>query len=259
MRSTAGRFQDIAAALNLSKGTVSRALSGRGDIAQQTRSRVLEVAGSLNYAPRRRRSRGGAASTVSLDRVGLVLGNPCVDLNGVPDPSYVGFHVLTNLERVANDAGVGLMVSFVDASSPALRLDHLRVLRTRDNDAAILVYPFPDAIVERLASVMPVVSLEVLYPNSPEVDVIGPTHALDAMRAVDHLHRLGHRRIAYVGDELATGHRVTQGLRHAGYVSGLARLGMPYRVATDVSTLATVERSKRTIYRRRSPRWLPTG
>ncbi len=237
MQPVVGRIQDIADALCLSKGTVSRVLNGRGEIAQQTRSRVLEVAQQLNYAPRRRRTR--QRNTVpSLDRVAFVCGNRCVDENGVPDPSYVGFHVLTHLEQAASEQSVGLMVSFIDAKNPDLRLEHLRVLRTNDIDAAILVYPFPEAIVERLASVMPVVSLEVIYPNAA-VDVIGPSHALDAMRAVEYLHSLGHRRIAYVGDELSTGHRLTQGLRHAGFVSGLARCGLQYRAEDVVNVVGT--------------------
>jgi LacI family transcriptional regulator len=72
-----------------------------------------------------------------------------------------------------------------------------------------------------------VVSIEHVYPSA-SIDTVGPAHAMDAMSAVEHLHRLGHRRIGYVGDEDAQGHKLTTGLRHAGYVSGLNRCNIPY-------------------------------
>lgn len=218
-----GTVKEIAQALNLSSGTVSRVLNGRGDLAQETRSRVFELAAELNYAPRRK----APLPTNSLTRVALCLGNPCVDKDGALDPSYFGFHVLNRLQQVAADAGIGVLVSFVDATVPNLRIDHLPALQPGEAQGIILVYPFPEAVVRRLTMLAPVISLEHIYPGLP-VDVVGPTHAQDAMSAVEQLHLLGHRRIAYVGDDGATGHKLTQGLRHAGFVAGLNRCGLPY-------------------------------
>src|SRR5207249_4219478 len=44
-------IRDLARHLNISIGTVSRALNGRADVNAETRRRVLEAARSLNYAP----------------------------------------------------------------------------------------------------------------------------------------------------------------------------------------------------------------
>src|SRR5262249_23608678 len=44
-------IRDLARHLNVSIGTVSRALNGRRDVSEETRQRVLEAARTLNYAP----------------------------------------------------------------------------------------------------------------------------------------------------------------------------------------------------------------
>src|SRR6184192_3578787 len=44
-------IRDLARHLNISIGTVSRALNGRADVNAETRRRVLEAARILNYAP----------------------------------------------------------------------------------------------------------------------------------------------------------------------------------------------------------------
>jgi LacI family transcriptional regulator len=224
-----GTIKDIAKALNLSAGTVSRALSGRGEIAQQTREQVAELAATMEYLPRRN---GKGRQMNHVTRVGVCVGNRCVNADGTPDPTYVGLSFLIGLERVATAGNIGVMAGFIDASAPGQRFDQLPVLQRGETQGLILVYPFPEQIVRQLAAQVPTVSIEHVYPSAP-LDTVGPAHSLDAMSAVEYLHGLGHRRIGYVSDEDAVGHKLTIGLRHAGFVSGLARSGMAYR-AEDV-------------------------
>ncbi len=235
MTNPSGTLRAIGQALSVSDGTVSRALSGRGQLAQETRDRIVELAAEMNYTPRRRVGKG-ASSGVS--RVAVCVGNPCVDAEGRLDPSYVGLHFVAQLERAASAAGIGVMVAFVDAMADDQRVDRLPMLQPGETQGVVLVYPFPEPVVRQLAARVPVVSIEHVYPSAP-VDVIGPTHALDAMSAVEHLHRLGHRRIGFVSDEDARGHHLTLGLRHAGFVSGLARCGLDYRPDDVVNVFAS--------------------
>ena len=44
-------IRDLARHLNISIGTVSRALNGRADVNAETRQRVLAAAAKLNYVP----------------------------------------------------------------------------------------------------------------------------------------------------------------------------------------------------------------
>jgi len=220
-------LQEIAERLNISAGTVSRALSGRGEIAQATREKVAKIAAQLNYNPPKRVKRPAAVA----QRFGVCVGNLCAT-GGLPDPSYVGLQYLVELERAASHLGVGLMVGFVDAMADGQRFDQVPVLQAGETNGLVLVYPFPEPIVQQLAARGPVVSLEHVYPSA-SLDTVGPAHSIDAMSAVQHLYDLGHRRIAYVCDDEAKGHRLTMGLRHAGYMSGLRRCGLTYH-ADDV-------------------------
>jgi DNA-binding LacI/PurR family transcriptional regulator len=238
MARTGGTLRTIAQALNLSDGTVSRALSGRGEIAQETRDKVVELAAELNYLPRRRT----AKRITSLARVAVCMGNRCQAADGQPDLNCVGLSILPKLEGVASVSQLGMMVAFVDSMDKDQRVDRLPMFQPGETQGIILVYPFPEATVRHLSTLAPVVSIEQAYPSLP-VDVIGPTHAMDAMSAVEYLHRLGHRRIAYVSDEEAVGHKLTLGLRHAGFVSGLTRCGLAYR-PDDILNVAAPSVSK---------------
>ena len=60
-------IRDLARHLNISIGTVSRALNGRADVNAETRQRVLAAAAKLNYAPNQsgRNLRRGATHAVA--------------------------------------------------------------------------------------------------------------------------------------------------------------------------------------------------
>jgi DNA-binding LacI/PurR family transcriptional regulator len=187
---------------------------------------VAKIAAKLNYVPRRVGSKPQKRDKIT--RIGVCVGNPCLSADGHRDTSYVGLHHLISLERTASAEKIGVLVGFVDAMDPANRIDNIPVLQRNETGGVILVYPFPEPLVAQLSRQMPVVSIEHVYPSA-SLDTIGPAHSVDVMSAVAYLHELGHRRIAYVCDEDAKGHKLTLGLRHAGYVSGLTRCGMSYR------------------------------
>jgi LacI family transcriptional regulator len=232
-------LREIAQTLNLSDGTVSRALSGRGDIAQVTRERVMKLAEECNYSPRRKLPQQNSAP---ITRIAVCIGNLCLGADGALDSSYVGLHILAQIERTTSSAGVSVMVGFVDAMAAGQRVDQLPILQRGESKGIILVYPFPEPVVKQLAARAPVVSIEHVYPCA-SLDVVGPTHSVDVMSAVEHLYKLGHRRIGYVSDDEACGHKLTLGLRHAGYVSGLARCNLPYR-PEDVFNVFSVQVEK---------------
>lgn len=66
---------DVAAACGVSIGTVSKALSGTGQLRESTRSRVLLSARELGYVPRTRGARRDAAARRGSSVVGLVSHN----------------------------------------------------------------------------------------------------------------------------------------------------------------------------------------
>jgi LacI family transcriptional regulator len=161
--------------------------------------------------------------------VGVVVGDLCVLHEGAVDSSYIAYHLLAGLSQAASELDALVSVAFVNAGTLAPDADPTREIPfLADVDGVILIYPLPDAFVGRLVRSSNVVSVEHAYPTLP-VDVVGPAQSVDVMRAVERLHQLGHRRIAYTADDAARGNRLPQTQRFAGFLSGLRRLGIEYR------------------------------
>ncbi len=204
---------DVARRAGVSKSTVSLVLSGSELVAPKTRERVRRAMRALGYVYHR-----GAASlrAASSDFVGMVIS----DLNnpffaelaaGIEDALYhLGFTpILANtnedFERQAqvlrslrehNVAGIIM--------SPA-----------RGSDAWTVAQQWPDAI--------PAVITMRRMVGSP-LPYIGPDNCMGARQAVEHLLRLGHRRIGFLGGDatMTTQQERVSGWREALNAGGLA-------------------------------------
>jgi LacI family transcriptional regulator len=121
----------LAQHLNLSKGTISRALNGYPEIANHTRARVLQAAAELGYKPNR------AARRLATGR------NDMVSYIGVgSDWMTVERSFLTALSTTLAMHGYGLMVSLCD------RMEHAedtmrQLIEDRRADGFVLSAAFP--------------------------------------------------------------------------------------------------------------------
>lgn len=91
-------IHDLAAKLNLSASTVSRALSGHSRISETTKSKVQKAAAELNYKPNYLAAsfRKGCSSTI-----GIVV--PRIN-------RHFFSHVISGIESVTNSAGYNVMI-----------------------------------------------------------------------------------------------------------------------------------------------------
>jgi len=98
------------------------------------------------------------------------------------------------------------------------------VMRQGAMKAVVLVFRWPREVVRELASRFACVSLQHEYPGLP-VDIVGTnnTHAMQEL--MRHLYELGHRKIGFVG---RCGELSWSRARFAGYVDGLAQMGLEY-------------------------------
>lgn len=194
------------------------------------RRRVREMAVSLGYIVRtdnaalRERAAIGQKT-----RIGVVVGDRVVlGDGGTVDTTYVAYHFLAGLSQAASDLDALMSIAFVNAATLDPSSDPEREIGfLGDVDGIVLIYPLPESFVGRLVQRTRVISIEHAYPSLP-VDLVGPAHAVDVMRAVEQLHQLGHRRIGYTADEASRGYRFPQGLRFGGYITGLRRVGLDY-------------------------------
>ena len=204
-------IRDVAKRLNLSITTVSRALDGYDDVAEETRQLIVKTAHEMGYVPnqaarqlRRRRS----------DTIGYILP---ADKPRFSDPFFAEF--IAGLGDEATAGGFELLVSTAPPGSLVERQAYERWVHGRKVDGIVLNHMhLVDWRVQYLAQAQfPFVTLErSLDPfDYASVEVNGRRWS---KILIDHLVSLGHKRIAYVG---AAPDLTIQADRAQGYRDGL--------------------------------------
>ena len=206
-------IQDLSKHLNLSKGTVSRALNKYPDIAKSTQQRVANAARELGYRPS---SHAQAIKTGLIKSVGLVLN---VAGENAHRPFLSDF--LNGISVRLGKDGWTLVVATAHSDKDSVEV-HSRLIAEQKVDGFILPRTkILDARVELLKRKgVPF----VLYgrvndtTNCAWFDIAGE----DAMeQAVVRLHKFGHQRIAFIGGHADNNF---EQLRRDGYLNGLTKV-----------------------------------
>lgn len=180
-------------------GTVSRVLNGSRNVSEDTRQRVLRTMCDLDYRPNRR------ARALSTGRTQ----NVAVMAPFATEPSVV--ERLRGISRVLQGSDYDL--TLLDVATSDQRDRQYRAVAAGDRfDALLAISLTPtDDDVERLARAgVPTVLLDCDHPDLPRVvidDVRG------GMLATRHLLQLGHRRIAFMGEDADERFRFTASAR----------------------------------------------
>ena len=209
-------IRDLAEYLDLSKGTVSRALNGYPDISSETQKRVAEAARLFEY---RASTPARAIRTGRSESIGLVLN---VDEDNAYKPFLSDF--LDGISRRLGEQGWVLCVA--TSFSPEESLEaHSRLVAENKVDGFILPRTkINDGRVELLRKLG---APFVLYGRTGRseglswYDIRGE-RAMEA--AVRRFVVQGHRRIAYIG---ARDDNMFQALRRDGYRLALEAHGIP--------------------------------
>jgi LacI family transcriptional regulator len=204
---------DIAADAGVSRATVSLVIRDVPTVAAATRKRVLRSIKKLGYIYHR-----GAASlrTQQSHAIGLIVSD-------IANPFFAEVIVAIE-ERLALAGLVTLLGNTSEDHAKQERL--LRTMREFPADG-ILICPSLDQGSSRepalnAGDLLPIVAFARRIPG---LDYAGVDNAHGAHLAVDHLHSIGHRRIAFLGGnpQRSTGEERLQGYRRA-----LARLELPF-------------------------------
>lgn len=206
-------ISDVARLAGVSKSTASRALTGSGYVAEHTRRRVEEAAGSLNYVP--------STSAVSLatgrtQNIGVLM--PYVTrwffaevLEGIQDALLE-----RDLDLTLYDARPG--------SDGRQRIFEQFLARKRfDGLIAVGLEPEDDELKHLVAMDRPMVSV-VGAGSATSIIEIDDDDA--ARRATEHLIALGHRRITFVGGAAAHHWAQVDRRRLKGYHNSMAAAGL---------------------------------
>lgn len=189
--------QYIADHLKISRATVSRCFTNHPGINPETRARVFDLAAQLGYvhmemrAPTRARPR-------KTRTVGVLV---CTSVKDYLEGKFEspGQKLFAGVSEFALLEDIKLELHYVDTHADSL--DHpdyrgIRNLQTRKWSGIILIYPFPDRVIDALLPRFPLVSL-VEQADLLELNCVDVDHYKGIATAVDHLRAAGHRRIGF--------------------------------------------------------------
>jgi LacI family transcriptional regulator len=206
-------IRDVAAKAGVAISTVSKVLSGRGDVSPSLRARVLEAASELGYEPNylAQSLRRGVSNLIGL--VASDIGDP------------FAAEIAAAAESVLRPAGYALVVMSSNRSAE-VEATNIRHLHHRRVDS-ILITPSNEADPGILAALAefdgPVVAIEGDLRGALAVDAVCADHRAGARAAVSHLIDLGHRRIAGLTGPLErrSGRERATGMQEAMTAAGL--------------------------------------
>lgn len=216
-------IRDVAQHAGVAISTVSKVLSGRGEVTPALRVRVLAAASELGYQP------NYLAQSLRRGATNLV-GFVASDLS---DPFSA--EIVAGAEFVLRPAGFALLVMSSN-HDPAIDTANVRFLHNRRVDS-ILVAPSREDDRGLLAALAefdgPIVILESELRGLLAVDAVCADHRSGTREAVSHLVELGHRRIAVLTGPVTrrSGRERLAGLLDALRTSDLEDRALP--IATD--------------------------
>ena len=185
-------IRDIAAQLDVSPATVSHVLSGNAErrrISEQTKRSVIRTAAAMNYRqnPLARQLRAGQTNTI-----GLVIRN-------FSNPYFCHMVECIQAEALRHGLSIHAAGHTADATSPQATTE--RVLERGVDGVISMVIGF-EGWLEYFARLwqqrVPCLIIGEQFGDDTPSDAIMVDVEQAALAALDHLHRLGHRRIDYV-------------------------------------------------------------
>lgn len=182
---------DVAVAAGVSKATVSKALNGRDDVADETRDRVLAAVSALGYRPT-------TAHVPPPQRRALAV------VFDIPASPYI-LNVLQGILAATTDGGVDLLTRL--APELAARTVRATARSWVDEQHACgvvgiigLTLSAPDALLDAATDAnLPFVIVDPVDTSHRRMVSIGSSNWAGARAAADHLIALGHRRIGWIG------------------------------------------------------------
>ncbi len=188
-------LSDIASAAGVTPMTVSRVVNQNGYVSEETRARVLGVVKDLNY---RRNGLARGLKRQRTDTIGLVLGD-------IANPFAA--ELARSVREVASSKGYNLFVCISEHSAKediaafdALadhRVDGL-IVATRANKLG------NERLAEMIEMGVPVALIGRDFRHTG-ADLVAADNYRGGYEATEHLVRLGHKNIAFIGIKLTSG------------------------------------------------------
>lgn len=205
-------LEDIARVLGVSKSTVSKALSGAGDVSDAMRRSVVETAVELGYS---RIRRGDEAP-----RLAVFITNM-----GYASQEDFGYEVLVGFRKLAEPAGYQVSVIPLERELEA-RVGYDQYMMQQNYLGALFLGLSPEDpwLQDFETCRTPAVLYDNRVSGNPRISYVGVDNAEGLRLAVGHLKTLGHRRVGYLSSPLNS---YVYRQRHAAFFQALWEWGLP--------------------------------
>jgi DNA-binding LacI/PurR family transcriptional regulator len=204
-------IKDVAQKAGVSLTTVSRVLNGHPYVADNVRRRVLDAIEELDYHPSRVAQRLRAARS---RLIGVIVSD-------VKNPFYT--MALSGIEQVLSEQGFSVLIG--NSNTTLDREDNLLGLMKAEDVAGLIIAPVREdstLLGEIAHNGLAVVVLDRLLDHL-EIAAVLANNQMRAYMAIQHLIRLGHRRIAILnGPQHLTSGRE----RYAGFLQAMDEAGL---------------------------------
>jgi LacI family transcriptional regulator len=201
---------DLAREAGVGIGTVSRCLNNHPNVSAPTRARVLDAARRLSYQPHAHAQGLASQRTNTIAAIIPYFTN------------YFFQQVLQGIQDKAGQVGFDLILYGVNHPEQVQDYLHRSLQRGKVDGVMFFSMKFPENYAEKFRQMR--LPLVLVDGSHPDFDSIRVENREGAHRAVRHLIRLGHTRIAMINASMDT---LPARERYQGYVSALAEHGIP--------------------------------
>jgi LacI family transcriptional regulator len=214
-------LKDVAAAAGVSTATVARVVHGRGYVASETREQVQSAIRTTGYQL-------NAVAQGLRTRRTLVLGHLLLAIS--PNPFFA--NIALGVEGEAARRGCGVIIANTQQDPELERLAVETLIRRRVDAIIFTTVRDEQTVHAAIAASIPVVQVErSRLATAPSVTI---DNYQGAFEATSHLVALGHRRVAFIGEDpdrwgahVEPGLRLIERERLDGYRDALVRHGLP--------------------------------
>ncbi|MBO7746905.1 LacI family DNA-binding transcriptional regulator [Paenibacillus sp. MWE-103] len=187
-------MQDVADKLNLSKNSVSQALTGKPGVSEETRRLIVRTAAEMGYTYAKRQAAEDAPSRTGSKRtVALIASDYAFSMK-----SFFG-DIYLSIDKELNRRGYGLVIQSISPEQAA-SLALPSFLQDRSVDGVLILSHITTPYIQAVLNTgIPAVLIDHHHP-ALQADTILTNNRFSGYEAIRHLAELGHRDIGFMGN-----------------------------------------------------------
>jgi LacI family transcriptional regulator len=210
---------DVAKKAGVSRSTVSRVINNQESVKDDKRERVLEAIKELNYTPN---ATARALAMNKTNTIGVIARELTESFNA---------KFIDGIHQYADQMHYGVIFC-IRSNTNVSNVNYIDFLNKKVDGLIFIGQDTvsEDELISLAKSQIPVVAMEIEYPVE-HITFINVNNRDSVYKAIEHLGKLGHKRIVNITTEDKTQERTA---RNKGYEDGLNDLGLAYKCTYEL-------------------------